>query len=245
MIQSSFSTRQYALLYAYFAKSILTSGHTNSFDILKSATRRYGYERGRRMAERAQQAGDGDDFAAFLAYIDWKPGIDWQFSGEMLPQFPVYSIEVNECGLHSVWSEFGLEQYCSMYCDVFETAIVQGFNPELDLKLPCAIGKGNRICVFVYNGMSFSRQNLKRLTDLQDKLKNTCVRTWEQHTAHLYHTFSQELVRILGQEEASAMVKKVLVSFGAVCSAQEVKQLLSHTQNVAYSFEAQRLDVRG
>ncbi len=240
-----FTTRQYALLYACFAKEILTSGYTNSFDILKSATRRYGYERGQRMAERARAAGDGDDFATFLAYIDWKPGYDWQFSGDMLPQFPVYSVEVTECGICSVWKEFGLEQYCATYCDIFETAIVQGFNPDLDLKLPRAIGKGNSCCVFVYNGMSFSRQNLKRLSDLQEKVKNAGVRTWEQHTAHMYYSMSQELARILGQEEASTLVKKVLVRFGELCSAQDVKQLLSHTRNVPYPRQIQRLDSRG
>ncbi len=239
-----FTTRQYALLYAYFAKIILTSGYANSFDILKSATRRYGYERGRRMAERARECGDGDDFVAFLAYIDWRPGADWQFSGEMLPQFPVYSVEITECGLYSVWREFGLEQYCTTYCDVFETAIVQGFNPDLDLKLPRTIGNGDRSCVFVYNGMSFNRQNLKRLADLQEKLKNSCVYTWEQHTAYMYDIMSQELIRVLGQEEASALVKKVLVQFGRACSADDVKQLLSRAQNTPYS-SATRLDARG
>ncbi|MFA9382026.1 MAG: L-2-amino-thiazoline-4-carboxylic acid hydrolase [Acetanaerobacterium sp.] len=240
-----FTTRQYALLYGYFAKFILTSGHTNSFDILKSATRRYGYERGRRMAQRAREAGDGEDFAAFLAYIDWRPGNDWNFSADMLPQFPVYSMEVTDCGWHSVWSEFGLEQYCATYCDVFETALVQGFNPELDLKLPRAMGKGDSSCVFVYNGMSFTRANLKRLTELQEKLRNSCVRSWEQHTAHMYYVMSQELIRILGQEEASTLVKKALVQFGEACTAEDVKLLLTRTQNVPYSSDTQRLDARG
>lgn len=226
-----FTARQYALLYACFAKIILTSGHTNSFNILKSATRRYAYERGAKMASLSHRAGDGDDFPAFLAYMDWRPGEDWQFSAEMLPQFPVYSVQLTECGLYSVWKEFGLEQYCSTYCDVFETALAQGFNQELELKVPQALGKDGRSCVFVYNGMPFNIQSLKRLTTLQDKLKKTHVRSWEQHTAHMYLSVSQELVRVLGQEEASALVKKTLVQFGKLCSAQDVKQLLDHTHN--------------
>ncbi len=230
----AFTSVEYALLYGYFAKSILTSGNSNSFDILKSCTRRYGVERGRRMLDRARAAGDGSDFDSFIAYADWSPSHYSDFSAEVLEQFPAYSIEVRACGLYDVWCKCGLEEYCQTYCDVFETALAEGFNPDLDLKLPRAMGRQEPFCVFVYNGLSFTLSTLKRINQMQEKLQRSAIRSWEQHSAHLYVAFSQELLRIMGQEEASSLVKKTLVEFGSACSKENVQILLTRAKNAPY-----------
>lgn len=223
-----FTAREYALLYASFAKQILLSKLPNSFDILKSCTRRYGFERGMRMARRAQLAGDGNDFVAFLAYTDWRPAAYSGFEAQVVPVFPVYTVEISSCEWYDTWKDFGLEDYCRTYCQVFESSLVQGFNLDLDLKLPRTIGAGSRSCVFVYNGLSFSLKSLRRLSALQDKLGSSCVYSWEFLSAHMYNTMGQELIRILGNEKGSELVKSALQHFGSCCSPDEVRTLFGY-----------------
>ncbi len=224
----SITIREYALLYASFAKQILLSGLPNSFDVLKSATRRYGFERGMRMARRAKLAGDGSDFIAFLAYTDWRPDPYSGFVAEVLEKFPVYTIEVSSCAWYDTWKENELDEYCRTYCQVFEPALVQGFNLDLDFQLPRAIGLGSSNCIFIYNGLPLSLESFRRLTAMQDRLGNSCVYSWEYLTAHMYSTMAQELIRIVGQEKGSVLVKAVLQQFGYASSTDDVKTLLGY-----------------
>ena len=113
-----------------------------------AAVRKYGEERGRRLAERVRSEGRDTDFASFTVCSD----LDTSYH-EMAPNLEEgqLRVEVSYCPLAAALKEWGLEEYGKYFCQNIDAAIMRGYNPErYETVCERNLTEGAETCVIVY-----------------------------------------------------------------------------------------------
>ena len=198
---NTFTAEHHALLFAWLSEAVIArEGGEGGAALMRRAVRRYGEERGRRMALRAQADGEPLSMANFMAY------------GE-LPATPEASESASEaaggtirktittCPWHTAWAEHDLMMHGRLYCLEIDQALVRGFNTTLRLDVNATQPSDSIPCEFVFHDVSEPGPERGR------------VMPWAYHLGHLYWTMAAVIIDSLGQEGAAA-TKAALTRFG-------------------------------
>jgi hypothetical protein len=117
--------------------------------------------------------------------------------------------------------EHDLLPYGRLYCLEVDHALIQGFNPELNLELNATLANDERDCDFIYHEANLTPENFKRMDQRRKEVHDKAVMPWDYHLGHLYKTIREEVVDELGEvgEEAiSAAMAKFTKEFGEVAA---------------------------
>jgi hypothetical protein len=152
---------------------------------MRRAVRRYGEERGHRMALRAEAAGERLSMANYLAYGEWTadPG---KIEQTIVEQGADVRMTVHRCPWHAAWAENDLMAYGRLYCLEIDKALVRGFNSALELDVNATRPNDGEPCEFVFHEI---RERVAR--------KGT-VMPWVYHVGHLYKTVGDVIAEGLG-----------------------------------------------
>ncbi|MCP4022129.1 MAG: L-2-amino-thiazoline-4-carboxylic acid hydrolase, partial [Desulfobacteraceae bacterium] len=190
--QLSFTPRHHALLFSSIAKAVLDEvGKVQGEKYIRKAVAVYGQQRGRRMALRAQHNGHPLSMANYFAYGEWEAP-----KGEMNLVFkekvPDARVHISKCPWHSVWKEKDLLDYGRYFCMEIDTALVNGFNPDLVINIHATRTNGGECCDFVFKDANLS---FFALLSLAFKKKFTpgksAIMPWEYHVGHLFKTLGE------------------------------------------------------
>jgi hypothetical protein len=138
-----------AQLFCSTAKFVLERlGETEGRGLLKKAVEYFGRERGRRIAERVRSLGLPLTFRNWLIYGDIdanrnfaaQPDLD---QGDLM-------VRVENCTFYQAAREWGLEELAGLYCRYVDYAILEGYNPDIKLRLENRGQTGKDHCVFRY-----------------------------------------------------------------------------------------------
>lgn len=113
-----------------------------------AGVRRYGEERGRRLAERVKSEGREPDFASFTVCSDLDTGYH-----RMEPHMEEgrLRVEVSYCPLAQALKEWGLEEYGKYFCRNIDAAIMRGYNPErYETVCERNLTEGAETCTIIY-----------------------------------------------------------------------------------------------
>lgn len=124
------------------AKEIVDAlGKEEGKALIRRAMRKYGLAGGRRKRQMAEAAGLPLDRQGFLASGGDAYALGWEFKE---------AGEVAFCPIVAVWQAMGSEalELGYLFCEV-DFALVEGFNPELELRRPLCIAKGDAVCKFI------------------------------------------------------------------------------------------------
>ena len=192
--REAFTAQHHALLFAWIAReTIARVGEEVASPVLCAAVRRYGEQRGRRMALRAQQDGQPLSMATCLSYREWEvPAGEMQQTG--VPWRGDLRVQVRRCCWATTWQQEGLTEYGKYYCQEIDKALVRGFNPELVVDVKGTRTNGSRMCELVYHG-AFEGTLVHEETQRGQEQRTL---PWNYHTAHLYATMSAGLQGELG-----------------------------------------------
>jgi hypothetical protein len=116
-----------AKLFGTVAREVIERFGEEGRAAILEAVRRFGEERGRRMARRCASEGRKADFAAFLVISD----LDTSYH-EMTPVLGREGLILNisSCPFATASREWGLEGYGKLFCHAIDSSIMKGFNPE-------------------------------------------------------------------------------------------------------------------
>jgi hypothetical protein len=222
-----FTASHHATLFALLSRSTVTRlGAEQGEKIIRMAVRRYGEQRGHRMALRAQKDGEPLTMLNYMAYGEWRsePGEAEQRSAEMVPNARSFS---DHCPWNQAWVESDLLRYGRLYCLEIDRALARGFNPALRLEVLSTLSNDGQPCEFVFYDANLTPENL----DLLDRKKTAnqqkgAVLSWEYHAGHLYAAVKSMLVAELG-EEGEAILQEALAAFAQRYGEDTVKVILS------------------
>lgn len=196
----------HALLFAYLAKAVCErEGDERGEEIIRRATRRYGEERGHRMAARARANGHALDMIDYFAYSEFKtsPGA---MSQSLAAQGQDLKLLNTKCPWYTAWEESGLMKWGCLYCREIDSAVLRGFNPELRLDVAGTRSNGNAACDFVFRDATLSPRNGLRLAFRKAFRPGAkATKSWEYHVGHLVASLESSIVGELGESGRKAV----------------------------------------
>lgn len=220
-----FTHRHHALVFAFTARALFSHVEKETAEaILQRAVISYGNERGRRMAARARRNGHPLTMANYLAYGEWAlPRGEMQY--RFLAKTPHARIAITQCPWHRIWQEEGLAGFGPYFCREIDRALVQGFNPDLRLEIRSVLTLGGNCCDFVFRNAGLGLAGLLALMWKKHVRPGKSARLgWDYHTAHLYRSLSDAVVRGAGPK-AGQILETVRNDMGAAFSRDHVRAL--------------------
>lgn len=211
-IENAFSAGHHALLFAWLAREAVTlAGEQEGQAAIRHAVRRYGQERGQRMAARCQANGHPLSMVNFFAYGEWQVSRG-QMSSKFGRQGTDARVLTYECPWHQAWQANELLPYGRLYCLDIDEAVLAGFNPDLSMAVNSTLSGGGSYCEFLFHGANLHLVNLLVLLYRRSVRPGSgAVMPWPYHTGHLYSTLADVLVEELGpvgrRAVASAMAE--------------------------------------
>jgi hypothetical protein len=196
----AFTETHHALLFGWLAQAIVeAAGQPQGEAIVRQAVRRYGAERGGRMAHRAKARGHALTMANYMAYGEWEasPGAAKQ---ALVEKAPHAKLHVFRCPWHTVWNETGLLPYGRLYCLEIDKALVSGFNPQLALEVNGTRTNGAEHCEFVFRDANLPWWSHVWLGYRKTVHPGKQARMpWDYHTGHLFTTLEKVVHVALGE----------------------------------------------
>lgn len=202
----TFAPTHHALMMAWISKAVVDAvGEEEGERVVRRAVARYGNQRGRRMAMRAEANGHSLSMANCLAYAELKLKKS-DMSIKIVERSPHARGRVSACPWTAAWEESDLMGYGRFYCLEIDKAVLHGFNEDLVLEVHSIMPDGAKHCDMTYMDANFT---LPRLAGLAwRKTVNPgrrAVMPWEYHVGHLYKTLGEVITEELGEEAIDVM----------------------------------------
>jgi hypothetical protein len=197
--------KQHAVLFALLARqAVIRFGKVAGEEGIRIAVRRYGEQRGHRMALRALRDEQLLTMSTYLQYGEWRSATG-EGKSSREEQYPNIISYVFACPWENAWIEADLLSFGRLYCLEIDLALVRGFNSELMIEVNQTLTNGGEVCEFVYHQGSLSPSS--------NRAGKHNVMPWEYHCAHLYWTCQEVYVAKWGGD-GSIVAEKALSEFG-------------------------------
>jgi hypothetical protein len=218
MTTDDFSPTHHALMFAYLAREVVQRvGVMEGEAVLRAAIRRYGEQRGWRMALRVRRDGRIPTMAQFLVYGEWRAAEGTQDSSfEDRGKAVVQCVQL--CPWAEAWGAHDVLADGRLYCKEIDAALVRGFNPHLHIEVLATQTNDTGPCQFVFHDA------LPPAEVRPDPA--TAVLSWDYHTAHLYFTMSEVICAALGDDGAAAVdtaLDRFAAQFGTAAKASVLR----------------------
>lgn len=175
------------------------------------ATRYYGEQRGRRMAQRAIRDGKPLTYETYCQYGEWVNTEEVKAQGlgnqsETTSLNPDFQIHIHVCPWHTQFKNMGLPEAGLLYCKDLDASISRGFNPEIRYEVSQTLHDHDYCIQTIRNA---------GLTLESNMAKNPAgLRSFEYHCAHSYWAYREVCEAIFG-EEGTRIAERVLDDFAA------------------------------
>ncbi len=218
-----FTAHHHALLFSSIAESVIRCLEEENGEILiRKAVKEYGQQRGKRMALRAQKNGHDLTFANYFAYGEWEvPKSEMDF--KLIEKNPHARLNVFKCPWYVIWEENNLLDYGKYFCREIDSALVRGFNPDLEIKINSTRTNDQVPCDFIFKDAGLS---LFKMLGLAYKKKirpgKKAIMAWKYHTGHLYKTLGDVIRQDLG-DKADEIIRNALEDFSSLFSKKHIE----------------------
>jgi predicted ArsR family transcriptional regulator len=195
-----FTETHHALLFSWLSKALIEEvGEQRGKELVRKALRKYGEERGRRMALRAKGSGHDLDVANFFVYAEYRL-VSGKMKAKVTEKSRNFTLEASRCPWCDAWNESGLLPYGRLYCLDIDEAVLRGFNPNLKMDIEGTLSNGAEKCKLVYREanltmFSYLLLGYKRAITPGKKV----VMPWKYHVGHLFKTFEISMIEDLGE----------------------------------------------
>jgi hypothetical protein len=213
-----FTEVHHALLFAWLSQAIIKEvGDQRGQAVVSKALRRYGEERGKRMASRAQSNRQVLDVANFFTYAEYRP-IAGLMESRVVEKSSNFILEATRCPWCEAWKESGLLPYGRLYCLDIDEAVLRGFNPKLKMNIEGTLSGGATKCRLVYREANLTLFRYL-LLGYQRAIKpgKKVIMPWEYHVGHLFKTFKTSIIEDLahlGQKASESALEEFSKWYG-------------------------------
>lgn len=214
-----FTPSHHGLLMAWLARQACQRvGPLKGEMVTRKAIRRYGEERGRRMAQRALADKKELNTLTYMLYGEWSAA-----PGEVEQRLEANNhnnmrLLVERCPWHQVWLDHDLIEFGRIYCQEIDLALLRGFNPDLHLDVVKTQTNDRQPCDFIFHGTPLNTANSIALK-VGKKVSpgKRVLLPWEFHVGHLFKTFNDVFLAelgLVGREAAEAALNEFAQRFG-------------------------------
>lgn len=205
----AFTERSHAFIAAKYYVYLKEKFGERGKEAFLHATRYYGEQRGRRMAQRAIRDGAPLNYESYCRYGEWVNSEEIKAMGlankvEVASLSPDYEMHIFSCPWHSQFKDMGLTEAGMAYCRDLDASICRGFNPELTYIVSQTLHDHDYCIQTVKNSGLTKDSNTAKLP--------AGIRSFEYHCAHMYWSY-EEVCRAIFGEEGKAVGRKVLGDF--------------------------------
>lgn len=187
--------KHHAVLFALLSRRVIPLfGQEAGEAAMREAVRRYGEQRGRRMAQRAVRDHQPLNLSTYLRYGEWRSATGegrsiFEKQGENLLN------QVQVCPWNNAWLEGDLQDYGRLYCLEIDAALVRGFNPDAWLEIRCTLSNDGDACEFIFH---------QAVLPVEKAPEERTVMPWGYHCAHLFYTCLEVLKNSFGEAGGQA-----------------------------------------
>jgi len=145
-----------AQLFCCSAKRVIDRlGEKEGTAVMRAAVEDFGLERGRHIAARVAELGLPLSFKNWLIYSDINSSENFQAlpsieDGDLV-------VKVHDCTFYNAARQWGLDTFAHIYCKHVDYKILEGYNPDIMLRLQERQATGEDFCVFRY-GMKITNR---------------------------------------------------------------------------------------
>ncbi len=224
-----FTAQLHALLFSSIAKETFNQvGKKKGEPVICEAVKKYGQQRGKRMALRAKKDGQDLDIVSYFAYGEWEVPKN-EMNLKLIEKTPNVRLNISKCPWHTVWEKNNLLEYGKYFCKEIDTALVYGFNSELEIKTNSIQTYGDELCDFIFKDGDLDQDGIydrERELDLVFKKRTelciNAVMPWEYHIGHLFKTMGEVIRQGFGTT-ADKIMADALIDFTKFCSEDHIE----------------------
>ena len=138
----------FSQLFCTIAEEVITQFGNKGREAIVESVKKYGEERGRRVAKIVKSEGKELTLNNFFIYSD----LDSSSINKVKLNIADGNLEViiRDCIYFTGCKEWEKLDYGSIYCDSIDISTLKGYNPALTIEILSKLTKGDKRCVFRY-----------------------------------------------------------------------------------------------
>ncbi|MBQ6314931.1 MAG: L-2-amino-thiazoline-4-carboxylic acid hydrolase [Mogibacterium sp.] len=180
-----------AMMFAFLSKYTILAHQEEGRSVIQEGMKRYGRERGARMAARARACGDPVDLWTNQAYGEWKPDYPGQMEFGTLVTQPTFRTYISKCAWCEAWKKYDILEYGREYCVNADAAVYEGFGcGAVCTPLTTSMSWGGTRCDFDW-GKPLTDEEVSMIAAKKAELGTSAMRDFDFHTAHIYYTITK------------------------------------------------------
>lgn len=196
---TTLKVEHHAALFAWIAQETITRFGEDGKQAILEGVRRYGEERGKRMAARARENGHPQDFSGYLLYGEINFA-ETTSESQIVQRTPHVEVRATGCDWNDAWVKHGVLEFGRLYCQEIDQAIVRGFNPESRIEVSSTLSDGDDHCRFIFRDGKLGAIDMLKYLWRKRKIGTSMTRPMAFHIADLYRVLSETLVRRFGDK---------------------------------------------
>ena len=206
-----------AMMFAFLCKHAVEAKGEAGRAAIQEGMKRYGRERGARMAARARANGDPVDLWTNQAYGEWKPDYPGQMEFGYVHTEPTLVTYISKCAWCEAWKKYDILEYGCEYFVNVDAAVYEGFGcGAVCTPLTTSMSWGGERCDFDW-GKPLSEEDVAKVQAKKAELGTSAMRDFDFHTAHIYCAIADTLCKHFPEDSAeiiNAAVADYIELFG-------------------------------
>ncbi len=138
----------FSQLFCTIAEEVITQFGNKGREAIVESVKKYGEERGRRVAKIVKSEGKELTLNNFFIYSDLDSGNINKVKLNIVDGN--LEVIIRDCVYFTGCKEWEKLDYGSIYCDCIDISTLKGYNPDLTIEILSKLTKGDKRCVFRY-----------------------------------------------------------------------------------------------
>ena len=216
------------MMFAFLCKHTVLAHGEEGRAAIREGMKRYGRERGARMAARARANGDPVALWTNQAYGEWKPDFPGQMEFGFVRTEPTLITYISKCAWCEAWKKYDILEYGREYCVDVDAAVYEGFGcGAVCTPLTTSMSWGGDRCDFDW-GLPLTEEDLTKLADKKTELGTDAMKDFAYHTAHIYCAISDTICKTF-PEDSYEIIRKAIADYVQLFGQEDFDALLDYS----------------
>ncbi|NVO12307.1 MAG: L-2-amino-thiazoline-4-carboxylic acid hydrolase [Bacteroidales bacterium] len=222
---------QHAQVFMFIGQELRKNFDDNQFEeIISELVKKYGMQRGNRMAMRAKANSHELSMLNYMAYSEFvnKTSI---MKKKISGVNGHTKVVITKCPWCETWKENNALDFGKYYCKFVDKSLVKGFNSNLNIDINSTLSNQNEACEFIFHDLnvgigSYVKLAIKKLF----KPGKRALMPWSFHICHLISTTSEILI----QQKCSnsdAIINNIIIKIRQEFPESDANEILGYLKN--------------
>jgi len=218
-----------AMMFAFLCKYTVEAKGEEGRAVIQEGMKRYGRERGMRMAMRARANGDPIALWTNQAYGEWKPDYAGQMEFGTVRTEPSLITFISKCAWCEAWKKYDILEYGREYCVNVDAAVYEGFGEGFGEGVVCtpvttSMSWGGDCCQFDW-GLPLTAEEQQMIADKKAELGTGAMKDFAYHTAHIYCAITDTICKNF-PDDSHEIVRKAVADYIDLYGQEDYDALL-------------------